>query len=99
MSGYNGPADIIAGELVIPVRVRLTGHVQRIPTPDAAGGPTQHIEGQRSWQGYADGLDDHVFELLGETVTVRTPDGREGDAIVQNNAGHLVGSGPAPFDL
>ncbi len=92
---YVGPAELlIDGGKLADVNVSLRGWVTLI-----ADGNEAPVEGTKGWDGSIAGLTaDERFTALGHQITVRTPDGREAQAVLRTQT-DLVGSGPPPFDM
>lgn len=95
---YTGPAQVLlAEEKLGEVMARLHAWANMLPDDGLVKGPD--VEGTKGWAGQITGLsDDAGFRTLGETITIRLPDGREARAILRGQ-GDVLGSGPPPFDL
>lgn len=74
-----------------------------LATDDGATHPTtatlriDAMRGKQTWSGSVTLDGDTLYQMVGEKVLVRLPDGRDGRAVVKNTRGELKGSGPAPF--
>jgi hypothetical protein len=92
---YVGPAELLTdGDKLADVDVSLHGWVTLI-----ADGNEPPIEGTKGWDGTVAGLSgDQRVAALRHQITVRTPDGREAQAVLRTQT-DLVGSGPPPFDM
>lgn len=85
---YHGEATVIVSDREHIVHARL---VQDTPP-----------EGLPSWRGVLRSDEVVWFDLLGASLTIRLPDGREGTVIVSSHAipstsAQATGSGAAPF--
>jgi len=83
MVSYNGPATLVVGDHEVEVEAHLVSNRE----PEHLG----------DWGGFLTCDPDTLFNLLGETVTVRLPNGREGTVVVLGGGKVEGGGGPPPF--
>lgn len=86
MSEYEGPVTLLmpdGAEKTVPAKFWT----------DIEGG-------LNAWNGRIDADDETLWHALTSSMslTVRLPDGREGQILVLGNDGRVAGTGPAPFE-
>ncbi len=97
---YRGPISIVGpDEGEIDGTAALVGFVELVPADDAVT-VDDYVDGSKWWYGSVEATEvDRLSSLVGATVKLRTPDGREGEALVLDISGSVEGAGRAPFDL
>jgi hypothetical protein len=99
---YQGPATVVAPGLAISVEADLRVEYQAFETVNDNGWVIRE-RGLKEWLGTVEADPDETFwELLGKTVKLRLPDGREGSFLpggttVGTGRMEIHGAGPAPF--
>jgi hypothetical protein len=88
---YRGPATLTdEADQRIEVHVDLHHMREQLAARSMEG--TEWLDGLESWSGSV-----APPPMMPGMYRIEMPDGQTGDALMRNNHGTLVGSGPAPF--